>query len=122
MDPHDLPRDFHKVYPFFGIQNIPRYPNQDFGEWRESFPKFNGDPNLEITHVLKYMTYDSRLNVLHEYVLIKIFVSSLESSQRSWLAYTCDPKNIPYSTNLIEDFLRNCDAVSSLHIKKCTIS
>jgi hypothetical protein len=52
-------------------------------EWRENFPKFNGDPTLAVTHVVNYMKYASSLNVLHEDVLMKIFVSSLESSQRN---------------------------------------
>jgi hypothetical protein len=53
------------------------------------------------------MKYASSLNVLHEDVLMKIFVSSLEESQRKWLAHSCDPKNIPSSTKLIEEFLRH---------------
>jgi hypothetical protein len=53
------------------------------------------------------MKYASRLNVLHEDVLMKIFVSSLESSQKYWLAHSCDPKSIPSSTKLIEEFLRH---------------
>jgi hypothetical protein len=53
------------------------------------------------------MKYASSLNVLHEDVLMKIFVSSLESSQKDWLAHSCDPKSIPSSTKLIEEFLRH---------------
>jgi hypothetical protein len=44
--------------------------------------------------------------VLHQDVLMKFFVYSLESSQRDWLAHSCDPKSIPYSTKLIEEFLK----------------
>jgi hypothetical protein len=44
--------------------------------------------------------------VLHEDVLIKIYVSSLESSKKDCLAHSCDPKSIPSSTKLIEEFLR----------------
>jgi hypothetical protein len=76
-------------------------------EWRESFPKFNGDPTLAVTHVVNYMKYASSLDVLHEDVLMKIFVSSLESSQRNWLAHSCNPKSIPSSTKLIEEFLKH---------------
>jgi hypothetical protein len=53
------------------------------------------------------MKYVSSLDVLHEDVLMKIFVSSLESSQKDWLAHLCDPKSIPSSTKLIEEFLRH---------------
>jgi hypothetical protein len=74
-------------------------------EWREKFPKFNGDPNLAVHHVVNYMKYASSLNVLHEYVLMKIFVSSLETSQRNFLTHSCDLKSIWSSTNLVEEFL-----------------
>jgi hypothetical protein len=53
------------------------------------------------------MKYASRLNVLHEDVLMKFFCLHLESSQKYWLAHSCDPKSIPSSTKLIEEFLRH---------------
>jgi hypothetical protein len=102
MASRDLPWEFHKVYPSFDVQDIPGYPNHCSPKWRESCPKFDGDPALAVTHVMNYMKYASSLNVLHEDVLMKIFVSSLESSQKDWLAHSCDPKSIPSSTNLIE--------------------
>jgi hypothetical protein len=78
MASQELPREFHKVYPSIYVKNIPRYPNHLPTKWRESCPKFNGDPTLAVTHVINYMKYASRLNVLHEDVLMKFFVSSLE--------------------------------------------
>jgi hypothetical protein len=98
----DLPWAFHKVYLSFDVQDIPGYPNHYSTEWRENFPKFDSDQALTITHVMNYMKYVSSLNVVHVDVLMKIFVSSLESSQRDWLAHSCDPKSIPSSTKLIE--------------------
>ena len=53
------------------------------------------------------MKYGLSLNVLHEDVLMKFFVFSLESSQRDWLGHSCDPKSIPSSTNIIEEFIRH---------------
>jgi hypothetical protein len=53
------------------------------------------------------MKYALSLNVLHEDVLMKIFVSSLEASQRNVLAHSCNPKSIPSSTKLIEEFLKH---------------
>jgi hypothetical protein len=106
MASRDLPWAFHNVYPSFDVQNVPGYPNHCPTEWRASCPKFDGDPALAVTHVVNYMKYASSLNVLHEDVLMKIFVSSLESSQKDWLAHSCDPKSIPSSTKLIEEFLR----------------
>ena len=96
------------MYPSIDVQNIPGYPNHCSTEWRASCPKFNGDLALAVTHVVNYVKYASSLNVLHEDVLMKIFVFSLESSQRSWLSHSCDPKSIPSSTKLIEEFLKHC--------------
>jgi hypothetical protein len=93
----DLPWDFHKVYPYLDVQNIHGYPNHCSPEWRESFPKFNGNPALAVTHVINYMKYASSLDVL-----MKIFVSSLESSQMNLLAHSCNLKSIPSSTKIIE--------------------
>jgi hypothetical protein len=56
---------------------------------------------------MNYMKYSSSLNVLHDDVLIKNFVSSLESSQKYWFAHSFDPNSVPSSTNLIEEFLRH---------------
>jgi hypothetical protein len=107
MESCDLPWEFHKVYPSIDVQNIPGYPNHFSTKWRESFPKFDGHPALVITHVMNYMKCSSSLNVLHEYLIMKIFVSSLESSPRTWLAHSCDLKSIPSSTKLMEEFLRH---------------
>jgi hypothetical protein len=95
------------VYPSFDVQDIRGYPNHCSPEWRESCPKFDGDPTLAVTYVMNYMKYASSLNLLHEDVLMKFFVSSLESSQKDWFAHSCDPKSIPSSTKLIEEFLRH---------------
>jgi len=54
------------------------------------------------------MKYASSLNVLHEDVLLKIFASSVETSQRNLLAHSRDPKSIRFSTKLVEEFLRHC--------------
>jgi hypothetical protein len=107
MASQDLPWDFHNVYPSLDVQNIPGYPNHFSVEWREIFPEFDVDLALAVTHVMEYMKYASILNVLHEDVSMKFFVSSLEESQRKWLAHSCNLKSIPSSIKLIEEFLRH---------------
>jgi hypothetical protein len=102
----DLPWDFLKVYPSIEVQNTFGYPNHSHIECRENFHKFDGDPTLAVTHVVNYMMYASGINVLHEYVLTKICVYYMESSQRKWIADSCDPKSIWSSTNLVEEFIR----------------
>jgi hypothetical protein len=92
MASRDLPWEFHKVYPSFDVQDILDIQIISPTEWRESCPKFNGDPTLAVTHVVNYMKYASSLDVLHEDVLMNIFVSSLESSQRNFLAHSCNPR------------------------------
>jgi hypothetical protein len=102
MASRDLPWAFHNVYPSLDVQNVPCYPNHCPTKWRASCPKFDDDPAVAVTHVVNYMKYSLSLNVIHEDVLMKFFMSSLESSQKDWLAHSCDPKSIPSSTNLIE--------------------
>jgi hypothetical protein len=97
MASQELPWEFHKFYPSFDVQDIPGYPNHCSPEWRSSFPKFNDNPSLAVTHVIDYMKYASSLDVL-----MKFFVSSLESSQKNFLAHSLKPMSIPSSTNLIE--------------------
>jgi hypothetical protein len=53
---------------------------------------------------MNYMKYASSLNILHEDVMMKILVSSLESSQKDCLAHSCNLKSIPSSTKIIEEF------------------
>jgi hypothetical protein len=98
----DLPWAFHKVYPSIDVQNIPGYSNLYPAGWRENCPKFDGDPTLVVTHVVNYMRYASSINVMHEDVLMKNFVSSLNSIQRKCLADLCDPKSIWSSTKPFE--------------------
>jgi hypothetical protein len=112
MASQNLPWAFHKVYASSDVHDILGYPNHCPIEWRANCPKFNGDPPLAVTHVAKYINYASSLDllredVLHEDVLMKIFVSSLEPSQRNFLACSCDPKSIPSSAKLIGEFLRH---------------
>jgi hypothetical protein len=115
MASRDSPWAFHKVYPSFDVQDIPGYPNHFPTEWRENCPKFNGDPTLAVTHAVNYMKYASSLNVLHEDVLMKIFVSSLETSQRNLLAHSCDPK----VSNLLQSLLRNFSGIAGQPLRIC---
>jgi hypothetical protein len=87
MASRDLPWPFHNVYPSLDVQNVSGYPNHCPTEWRANCPKFDSDPALAVTLVANYMKY----------------VSSLD--QKDWLAHLCDPKSIPSSTKLIEEFL-----------------
>jgi len=95
------------VYLSLDVHNVPGYPNHCPTEWRANCPKFDSDLALAVTHMANYMMYVSSLDVLREDVIMKIFVSSLESSQKDWLTHLSDPKSIPSSTKLIEELLRN---------------
>jgi hypothetical protein len=45
--------------------------------------KFDGDPLLAITHAVKFLKYTSKINVMHEGMLMRLFVNSLEG--KNWL-------------------------------------
>jgi len=62
--------------------------------------------SLAITHIVKFLKYASKINVIHEDTLIRLFLVSLEAGQKSWVKNCCSPKSISSLTFLIDEFLR----------------
>jgi hypothetical protein len=75
----------HERFPSLGIKDIIGYPNHFSLDWVYDCPKFNGDPTLAITHIVRFLKYTSKINVIHEDVLIKLFLVSLEPRQKFWV-------------------------------------
>jgi hypothetical protein len=75
----------------------------------EYIPKFDGDIHFATQHVTSFLDFVSRLNVMHEDVLIRLFVYSLEGDPRTWIKSCCRPKEISSLTGLIQVFLKNWD-------------
>jgi hypothetical protein len=98
------PWDFHERYPFIDITNVPGYPNHIPQEWRDNCPQYDGNPTLTVSHVLQFLKYVSHLKVIHEDVLIKLFMSSLQPKQRVLLKYSSCPKSITSFTCLFNLF------------------
>jgi hypothetical protein len=73
------PWELHEMFPSLDINNIPGYPNHFSPDWLDDCPKFDGDPSSAITHVVKFLKYASKINVIHEDVLIRLFLVSLEA-------------------------------------------
>jgi hypothetical protein len=87
------------------------YPNHFSPNWLDNCPKFDGDPSSAITHVVKFLKYTSEINVIHEDVLIRLFLSKiwhghLEARQKNWVKHSCSPKSISSIAMFIEEFLK----------------
>ena len=50
-------------------------------EWVEDLPKFDGDPPLAISHFVNFLKYTSKINVMQEDVLMRVFAYSLVEKQ-----------------------------------------
>jgi hypothetical protein len=46
--------EIHEVYKYFNVEAIYWYLNKYPLGWWEDFSKFDGDPSLAITHIVKF--------------------------------------------------------------------
>jgi hypothetical protein len=70
------------------------YPNEFPLEWNENVSNFDGEYSQAIINIVSLLKYVSKLNVMHEDVLIKIFLVSLEGDQKIWVKNCSDPRTI----------------------------
>lgn len=68
---------FFDYFPALYINSIPRYPNNVIGRMVCGVPIFDGDPLSEIDHVESFIVLASKEKVVHQDVLILLFMSSL---------------------------------------------
>jgi hypothetical protein len=98
------PWELHEMFPSLDIKNVSGYPNHFSLDWGDNCPKFDGDPSLAITHVVKFLKYTSEINVIHEDVLIRFFLLSLEARQKNWVKHSLSPKSISSLTFSLKNF------------------
>ena len=70
-----------KKYAFYDFSNIVGFPNlvPSRDEWERSIPRFRGeDWEVSAEHLLDFHDCIHRLQIVHEYVQIKLFGYSLE--------------------------------------------
>lgn len=83
------------VYHALDVEKIQGYPNHYSGpKWLEQLPKFNGDAHCVIHHVVSFLQYASEINVIHDDLLMNLFVHYLEGEQKSWVKYCSGPTEI----------------------------
>jgi hypothetical protein len=75
-------------------------------DWLDDYPKFDGNLSLAIDHVVKFLKYTFEINVIHEDLLIRFFLISLEGRQKNWVKHSLGPKSISSLTIFIEEFLK----------------
>jgi hypothetical protein len=100
------PWELHEMFPSLDINNVPGYPNHFSSDWGNDCPKLDGDLSSAITHVVKFLKYTSKINVIHKDVLIRLFLISLEARQKNWVKHSCSPKSISSLAVFIEEFLK----------------
>ena len=99
--------EFHEVYKALNVEDVYWYPNKCIPRWWEDYSKFDSDPSSAIAHVVKFSKYTSELNVIHEDVIMRLFMIPLEARQRNWVKHSCIPKSIPSMEVFILKFLKH---------------
>jgi hypothetical protein len=61
-----------------------------------------------VLHVTSFIEFISRFNVVHEDVMMKMFVCTLEDEVLEWF-YDCSPKEISSLAGLIRAFCKHWD-------------
>jgi hypothetical protein len=66
---------------------VPCFPNVvlTMNKWGDYLPRFRGDEDDHLAHhLIKFHEYMLRLGILHEDVLMNMFMHSLEGDARQW--------------------------------------
>ena len=97
---------FRKIY----FSSVLEYLNQlSPPRWAfERAPKFHGHLHLATQHVTSFIDYISDLNVVHEDVIMKLFVISMEEDANRWLKHL-DRGEISSFIGLIKAFHKDWD-------------
>ena len=88
--------------PALDIASIPGCPNHVTFNMIFRVPKFDVDPSSAFDHVARFATYTSKVDVVHQDVLIMLFIRSLQG-HFSWL-YNCKPRSISSIEALFDNF------------------
>ena len=93
---------FAQIFAPFNFSDVPGFPNTvpTMDEWGYFLPWFEEkEEDNPAHHVIKFHQYMDQLSIHHEYVLVKMFMYSLDGSARKW--YRTLP---PSSISSLKDF------------------
>jgi len=96
---------FFDKFPTLDITIIPGHPNHVVGRLVCGVPVFDGDPLSVMDHVERFNAHASREKVVHQHVLMLLFMRSL-CGHNSWL-HNHEPKSISSIEEFIDGFLRH---------------
>jgi hypothetical protein len=102
---------FHEVYKALDVEFVYWYPNKCPLGWWEDFLNFDGDPSSAIVHVVIFSKYTFEMDVIHDNVLVRLFILSLDVKQRDWVRHYCIPKRIPSMVFFLWEFLKCWGAI-----------
>jgi hypothetical protein len=93
------PWEFHEQFATLDVRGVPGYPNHYSPDWLDDLPRYDGDPSLVIPHIENFLRYVLEINVIHEDVMMRLFVSSFVTEQCNWVrhygAFSKKKKNNP---------------------------
>jgi len=100
------PWEFVELYKVVDVKSVLGYLNDYPQDWLNYCPKFDGDPSLSISHVVKYLKCTLEINAIHEYALMRLFTYYLEAREEVWVVYF-KPKSISSIIVFIREFLKH---------------
>jgi hypothetical protein len=98
---------FHKFFPCFDFGEIVGYPNEIPLTWRMNIPKFDDDFFHAAQHIMSFMEYVVKLDVIHEDIWIILFFISLDGRQKAWVRNCIAPKTISSYADFLKIFFKN---------------
>jgi hypothetical protein len=91
------PWELHEIFPSLDIENYFEYQNYFSLNWWENCQKIDSDLTFSVTHVVKFLKYISQINVIHDDVLIRLFLLYLEVIKNNWVKHSLNPKKHIFS-------------------------
>jgi len=107
---------FFDDFPALDITSIPGNPNHVTGRMVRGVPIFDGDPLSANYYVERFIAHASKEKVVHQDVLILLFMSSLHG-HNSWL-HNHEPRSISSIEEFFDGFLRYFHICPTLNIQE----
>jgi hypothetical protein len=67
------------------FSNIPGFPNEQPNVDLSTIPNFYGHDDSDTLHILSFMEFISNIGIIHEDVVIRLFLRSFERSAKECL-------------------------------------
>jgi hypothetical protein len=96
--------EFHKFFPCFNFGEIVVYINEIPLAWRMNVPTFDDDCFHVAQHIMPFVEYVVKLDVVHEDIRIILVFISLNGRQKAWVRNHIHPKTRSSCAYFLEYF------------------